>query len=317
MTTILINTQLTIVTYLIVGFLLSKTGLIDEHAQLFISNLTINVLLPASVFTSFLSGVSMDLLSLGTILILAVGLEVFLSLASKTGGSRRFTPGQACVAHYGYLVSNGGLIGTPVIESLFGAVGVMCCNVFMIPTRILAFSAGESIFNPSLKRTPQAVLRSVATNKIIDVMALGLVMIYFNLSLPAPILTDWRLSCAVFADSGRQSACPAREADRADDQKRRANYVDSSAWDSAGCAGRLSGAAAGFSDDGRDHAVNGHAGGQLLCQLREEVPRRRNVRLGSRADFDAVVHGDAGPVDEADRAGILTGDGEMKKEEQG
>ena len=162
----------------------------DEHAQLFISNLTINVLLPASVFTSFLSGMSMDLLlSLGTILILAVGLEVFLSLASKTGGSRRFTPGQACVAHYGYLVSNGGLIGTPVIESLFGAVGVMCCNVFMIPTRILAFSAGESIFNPSLKRTPQAVLRSVATNKIIDVMALGLVMIYFNLSLPAPILT--------------------------------------------------------------------------------------------------------------------------------
>ena len=92
MTTILINTQLTIVTYLIVGFLLSKTGLIDEHAQLFISNLTINVLLPASVFTSFLSGMSMDLLlSLGTILILAVGLEVFLSLASKTGGSRRFT----------------------------------------------------------------------------------------------------------------------------------------------------------------------------------------------------------------------------------
>ena len=190
MTTILINTQLTIVTYLIVGFLLSKTGLIDEHAQLFISNLTINVLLPASVFTSFLSGMSMDLLlSLGTILILAIGLEVFLSLASKTGGSRRFTPGQACVAHYGYLVSNGGLIGTPVIESLFGAVGVMCCNVFMIPTRNLAFSAGESIFNPSLKRTSQAVLRSVATNKIIDVMALGLVMIYFNLSLPAPILT--------------------------------------------------------------------------------------------------------------------------------
>lgn len=82
--------------------------LIDEHAQLFISNLTINVLLPASVFTSFLSGMSMDLLlSLGTILILAIGLEVFLSLASKTGdrgGLRR----AACVAHYGYLVSNGG-----------------------------------------------------------------------------------------------------------------------------------------------------------------------------------------------------------------
>lgn len=53
MTTILINTQLTIVTYLIVGFFLSKTGLIDGQAQLFISNLTINVLLPASVLLPF------------------------------------------------------------------------------------------------------------------------------------------------------------------------------------------------------------------------------------------------------------------------
>lgn len=84
MTTILINTQLTIVIYLIVGFFLSKTGLIDGQAQLFISNLTINVLLPASVFTSFLTGMSMDLLiSLGTILILAILLEVFLSSSSR------------------------------------------------------------------------------------------------------------------------------------------------------------------------------------------------------------------------------------------
>ena len=189
MTTILINTQLTIVTYLIVGFFLSKTGLIDGQAQLFISNLTINVLLPASVFTSFLTGMSMDLLiSLGTILILAILLEVFLSLASKIPSSR-FTPSEACVAHYGYLVSNGGLIGTPVIESLFGPVGVMCCNVFMIPTRIMAFSAGESIFNPSLKRTPKAILFSILTNKILVVMALGLAMIGFHLSLPAPVLT--------------------------------------------------------------------------------------------------------------------------------
>ena len=184
MTTILINTQLTIVTYLIVGFFLSKTGLIDGQAQLFISNLTINVLLPASVFTSFLTGMSMDLLiSLGTILILAILLEVFLSLASKIPSSR-FTPSEACVAHYGYLVSNGGLIGTPVIESLFGPVGVMCCNVFMIPTRIM-----ESIFNPSLKRTPKAILFSILTNKILVVMALGLAMIGFHLSLPAPVLT--------------------------------------------------------------------------------------------------------------------------------
>ena len=53
MTNSLINTQITILTYLVFGFVLYKVKMIDDQSQLFISNLTINVLLPASVFVSF------------------------------------------------------------------------------------------------------------------------------------------------------------------------------------------------------------------------------------------------------------------------
>ena len=79
MTNSLINTQITILTYLVFGFVLYKVKMIDDQSQLFISNLTINVLLPASVFVSFLNSLTFDLLkNLLIILILAAILETII-----------------------------------------------------------------------------------------------------------------------------------------------------------------------------------------------------------------------------------------------
>lgn len=190
MTSSLIDTQLTIITYLFIGFLLYKLKMIDHHAQLFMSDMTLDVLLPASVFASFVSSMSMELLlSLAKILLFATLLEVLLYLVTKIPSGKVYTRSEECIAHYSSLVSNGGLIGTPVIESLFGSLGVMYCNVFMIPTRIMAFSAGESVFNPSLKRNFKEILKSILTNKVLLVMLAGLVFVLFEIELPSPVFS--------------------------------------------------------------------------------------------------------------------------------
>ncbi len=189
MTFALINTQITIITYIIFGFVLYKVKIIDPHAQVFISDIMIDVLLPASVFASVINGLTIELLiNLGSILAIATGLEIILFLLTKIPIGN-IDISEANVNHYGMLVSNGGLVGTPVIESLFGAVGVMSCNVFLIPTRVMAFSAGESIFNPQLKRTYKDILYSIITNKIIIVMTLGIICVFLNIIIPDPIFS--------------------------------------------------------------------------------------------------------------------------------
>ena len=189
MTLALINTQITIIVYLIIGFILYKAKIIDHHAQVFISDMTINLLLPASVFVSFINSFTFDLLrSLFTILLFATLLEIALYLCTKIP-NKYFSYSENCVNHYGMLVSNGGLVGTPVIESIFGSIGVMYCNVFMIPTRIMAYSAGESIFNPKLKRNYKDIILSVITNKVIIVMVLGCMFVFFNWEIPSAIFT--------------------------------------------------------------------------------------------------------------------------------
>ena len=189
MTDALINTQITIVFYLVIGFFLYKLKIFTPHAQVFISDMTINVMLPASVLVSFINSMSIDLLvSLALILGSAIVIECVLYVLTKIKWAW-FSLSESAVLHYGMLVSNGGLIGTPVIEALFGSIGVMYCNVFMIPTRIMAYSAGESIFNPSLKRGPKEIIMAVVTNKIIIAMAIGLVIVALGINLPSPIMS--------------------------------------------------------------------------------------------------------------------------------
>ncbi|MEA4875919.1 AEC family transporter [Anaerorhabdus sp.] len=189
MTKILMDLQIMILTYIAVGFILYKVKMIDTNAQNFLSKMTLNLLLPASVFVSFVENMSLNLItSLATILFLAIIIEIVLFIITKIP-TRILNKQQASVAHYGYLVSNGGLIGTPVIEGLFGGLGVMYCNVFMIPTRIMAYSAGESVFNPKLQKDWKEIMMAIVTNKIILAMIIAIGITTFHLIIPSPCLS--------------------------------------------------------------------------------------------------------------------------------
>lgn len=187
MTTILINLQFTIFTYIVIGFLLYKFKLINSDGENFLSSLTLGLFLPVNVFTSFVNNMTVDLLKeLILVLVMAIFLETLIYLSTKIK-VKFMSYDEECVLHYGMLVSNAGLIGTPVIEGLFGGVGVVFCNVFMIPTRILCFSAGESIFNPQKRKNLRTLLLSILTNKIIIAILLALILLATNISLPSPV----------------------------------------------------------------------------------------------------------------------------------
>ena len=190
MTLTLLNLQVTLLTYMGIGVVLSKTGMIRDGDQHFLSELVLNVLLPISVFVSFVENISFSLLkSLAGVLFAAILLEMLIYLFTKLPLQKDLTPGQRSVVRYSYLVSNGGLIGTPVIEGLYGSVGVMICNVFLIPTRILAFAAGESLFNPEIHKSKKAICYSILTNKVIVAIALALLASVSPVAVPVPVFT--------------------------------------------------------------------------------------------------------------------------------
>ncbi len=186
----IVTLQITILTYMGLGIFLQKSGMMRESDQVFLSELVLNFLLPISVFVSFVENITRSVLAgLLTVLVIAAVLEIALAAVTRFHFQKNLNDRQWAVARYSYLVSNGGLIGTPVIEGLFGSVGVMVCNVFLIPTRIMAYVAGESIFNPAIHKSGKQILRTIATNRIILAMVAAVVLNFTGLSLPAPIFT--------------------------------------------------------------------------------------------------------------------------------
>lgn len=189
MTQILIELQGTILVYLVIGFFLKKVHLFTDNSDAFMSDFVLGVLLPMSVFVSFLKAFTREnLIECIAILMVAAIIEIVVYLITKWKFPK-FSKDEMCVARYGLLVSNGGLVGTPVIEGLFGAAGVVYANVFLIPTRIMAFSAGESVFNPKIHRNAKEIIKALVTNKILIAVFLGMGFVFLNLKLPSFAMT--------------------------------------------------------------------------------------------------------------------------------
>ena len=59
---------------------------------------------------------------------------------------RKAEPDKRKPLRYGTIVSNGGFLGNPVIEGIYGTNGLFYASVFMLPVRIVMWSVGTSCF---------------------------------------------------------------------------------------------------------------------------------------------------------------------------
>lgn len=182
---VLIQLQGTILVYMFFGYFLKKTHLITQEASQFLSRFVLEFILPINIFNSCIHSFTADtFFSCLFILGLAICLELVLFVITKVN-FLKVTSKQIKVIRYGLLVSNGGLIGTPVVEGLYGASGVMYANIFLIPQRILAYVAGEGIFDPNTKKkTFKQVVMNIITNKVVIGLVAGILIAISGITLP-------------------------------------------------------------------------------------------------------------------------------------
>ena len=104
---------------LALGWYLRKKGMIDKSGKALLSNLVMNVTLPASIIKSFQMEFSMDILKL-TLEVIVIS---FLIQIISNGLSRVLYPGwneeSRKVLQYATIVSNAGILGNAIAEGIF------------------------------------------------------------------------------------------------------------------------------------------------------------------------------------------------------
>ena len=182
----IIQIQLQIILIAAVGFLITKKGFFSVKARQDMTNVVIYVILPCNIFYSFVKSLSVDVLK-QCLIVFIIGMSVqVLYLILNPILYRRFPKERRVVMQYATICNNAGFMGLPVIESVFGATGVLYGSIVLIPIRLFMWTFGLSLFT---KSDSKQAFKRLATHPCIWAVILGFAYLFSPWKLPT-FITD-------------------------------------------------------------------------------------------------------------------------------
>ena len=168
-----------------IGYFVTKKGILSVKARADVTDLVLYVVLPCNIFSSFSKDVSSDILrQCFVVLIVSTCVHLFYTLVSRILYLRA-RPEHKEVMQYATIISNSGFMGLPVIESVFGQIGLLYGSINLVPLRIFMWTAGLSLFT---KTQTKEKIKMLATHPCIWAVVLGLVYLLIPLELPSFIM---------------------------------------------------------------------------------------------------------------------------------
>lgn len=180
----LFQVQIMMFLLIAIGYFLGKKNIITKEGRKSITDLVINVVLPCNIIVSFFIEMNLHILtSCLVILLLSIGIQLFSSFAGKyfyPHADEKMLP----VLRYATICSNGGFMGNPLVEGIYGSQGLLYASIYLIPQRIVMWSAGLSCFT---KAKGKDVIKKVLTHPCIIAVGIGIFFMITQISLPASI----------------------------------------------------------------------------------------------------------------------------------
>lgn len=167
--------------YMLIGWICRKTDLVKAAAQPSFTNFLLYVSIPCMVFQSFDMEFTMETLYRGASVLTIATISALVSLVFSRYAYNWCNPREKCIMKYGTLVSNSGFAGLPVIQDAYGQDGLFLGSLFIIPNRIMMWSAGISLFTDApLKQR----IKNVMLNPGIIAVELGVLRMLFQPAIP-------------------------------------------------------------------------------------------------------------------------------------
>lgn len=177
----MVNMQLMMFLLVAIGFFVRKRELIGSIARKELVNFCLYITLPFNIFHSFRMDWDVGMLTAFVeVLLLSAGYNVVSMIISYLC-YRKTEPQRQKPLRYGTIVSNGGFLGNPVIEGIYGTDGLFYASVFMLPVRIVMWSIGTSCF---MKGNQENLMKKVLTHPCIAAIYLGLAAMILRIPFP-------------------------------------------------------------------------------------------------------------------------------------
>lgn len=167
---------------LLTGLIARKTETITEAGKKSITDLIINIILPCNIISSFMIEFSYSIfISCGVVLLISILIQVMCTAISRFCYNK-VENGKKEVLQYATVCSNAGFMGNPIAESVFGSIGLLYASIYLIPLRIVMWSAGVSYFTHTTDK--KSLIKKVATHPCIVAVYIGLFLMITQIQIP-------------------------------------------------------------------------------------------------------------------------------------
>ncbi len=160
--------------FMIVGYCIGKSGLIQREHSKILSTLEIYVFLPSTIFNAFYKNFTVSNLTLYYPLIITatVILGVLICLSYSLSGFFAKDGYEKSILKYTLIIPNYGYMGYALAEGLFGAQGLLDIILFAIPFAIYTYTFGFCLLTKrkvSLKSLINPVLISILVGAVFGI----------------------------------------------------------------------------------------------------------------------------------------------------
>lgn len=164
------------------GIIMKRKNILPGKSREILTDLVMNLILPANIIHSFEVEFNLTILQkFAVVLLIATAAQIVSMICANTFWNRQ-PENLKAVLQYGTQVSNAGFLGIPVTEGVLGSEGLMYGSVFLIPQRIVMWTAGIAYFTKAADW--KDTFKKLAKNPCIIAVYIGFFLMLTQLQLP-------------------------------------------------------------------------------------------------------------------------------------
>lgn len=187
---VLAEQTLTLFLIIIIGYIARRTNVIKDDMTKKLSDFLLYITLPLLIITSFNFQFSKTMLVNGGIVLISSFAIHFACFGLGKWLFIRFPAAKRKILIFAAVFSNCGFMGIPIIESIYGKIGVFYSSIYQVAFNLLIWTLGIVIFTEKLDRK---TARSTLTNPGIIAVFIGMIFFVFSIPLPAPVLKTFTM----------------------------------------------------------------------------------------------------------------------------
>lgn len=168
------------------GAFLRKKNIITIEAKKVLADIILYVILPCNIIKAFCIETQAGFwVQVSKVFIAAILIQVLCLILTKLLYGR-MNEKEKAVYQYGTICSNAGFMGNPLAQGVFGDMGLLYASIFLIPQRIVMWTAGISYFTE--EKDKKTAMKKVLVHPCLIAVYIGLVIMITGIWPPGVIL---------------------------------------------------------------------------------------------------------------------------------